>query len=159
MKINLLIDNPNLLPGYLNIDPTIKNPANGLIRADLGYLEEFIDDGECEEIIANHVMCYFDGNQIDRILSGWISKLAKGGLLKIVETDLHLVFRKYQTGELDIDKFNELLYGSQNKKWDYKKSFFDIKTLRDCLAGNGFQIKEVRKDSDSLSFQVTAEKL
>jgi len=161
LKLNLLLDNKNgQLSGFTNIDvmtPDDKDFEDLRVRGDVTPLSWICDNGECEELIARHILCYFPIASIGAILSGWITKIAKGGLITIEETDVELASYALVTGKIDPKEFQRIIYGGQSKKWDVKKSGLTTHTIIDFLEGSGFKI--LKKRLNDLNFVVQAVRL
>lgn len=89
----------------------------------------------CESIIADNVLQYFDFSKSLYILADWFSKLKIGGRLEVTIKDFREVAAKYIKGE----KVNvlEAVYG---KEQNYK-SLFDKESLYRLMQAAGFEIE------------------
>lgn len=142
MKVNLLIESKDFLKGYLNIDPFPQLEQPKVYEGDVSNLDKFIDQGEAEEIRAFHILSYFEANRIDDILLHWINKLALDGTLTIVDIDIREVSRKLYNCEYDISTANDIIYGKQEKQWQYRKSALSLGDIAQLLINKGLLITE-----------------
>lgn len=140
MKVNLLIDNPNVLSGYLNLDPCVMEPGDARIKSDISNLDNYVDDNECEEIRAHEVLTYFDSNKVDAILDNWIKKLRINGIIHICDVDMEEAYKGYKRGDFELLKLNEILFGGQDRKWNLRKCGLTITALEDAFKAKGLKV-------------------
>lgn len=141
-KVNLLLDNPgDVRNGYLNFDPqTPGQCSDGRIRAAVDDLSHTIDANELEELVAHDILDYFGVSEADRVLDHWLSRLAHGGTLSLSVVDLREVSRAVLANALDIADVNELLFGQQERAWQFKKCVFTLPVLVGMLRKKGYKI-------------------
>jgi hypothetical protein len=142
MKINLLIESKDFLKGYLNIDPFPQLEQPQVYEGDVSNIDKYVDNGEAEEIRAFHILSYFEANRVDDILLHWISKLALDGVLTLVDIDLREISRKLYNAEFDISAANDIIYGKQEKQWQYRKSALSLGDIAQLLTNKGLLVIE-----------------
>lgn len=142
MKVNLSINNPNCMVGYLNLDPFVTEAGSQKVKCDVSNIDDFLDSAECTELIARDVLTYFDSNTIDLMLNNWISKIRKNGTIELSDIDINRVYKAFARGDLDILSMNRLLFGEQTKKWDLRKCGLTMDCISEMLRNKGFQVIE-----------------
>jgi len=157
MKVNLLIDNGNVLSGYLNLDPCMMEVGDARIKTDISNLDEYVDDNECEEIRVHEILTYFDSNKVDNMLNNWISKLRKNGTIYISDIDLDESYKAYIRGDINLLKLNELLFGGQDRKWNLRKCGLNIISLEEALKSKGLKI--TKKYFEDYNFVIEAQRI
>lgn len=157
MKLNLILDNPNaVLSGYTNIDPFADENDKKRIKNDVSNLDNIVDDSECEEIRAVEVIEYYQRPDMDRMLSHWIKKLKRGGILTVIDVDLYNACRLYAAQAIDTKIINELLHGMQEKNWDYRKVNISLEDVQKYLESKSMSI--LSSKIVGLKFVIKAEK-
>lgn len=135
MKINLLINSPNdIRSGYLNIDPAADGKDCRVV-GDLAVLD-MVDGNECEEIVAHDILDAYAGENVDIVLSKWLSKLSHGGKLSLSFIDVRSVARALLNGEIDLETFNVYVHGSTY----LKKSCFTLTHMTEVFANSGYNV-------------------
>lgn len=110
MKINLLMNNKSgVLNNCLNLDPYGDNQARQ--KTDITNLDNIVDNGEADEILARDILCYFPLLETPRLIDGWLKKLRKGGKLLIEGTDYEKVCMDVYYGNLNFSDFHDMIYG------------------------------------------------
>jgi hypothetical protein len=145
MKINLLRNSPNVLNGYTNIDPYAK-PDSGKVFGEVMNLDDFVDDGEAEEIIAEDIIDFADSTILPSVLGNWVKKLAHGGRLIVGGVNLEDVAYGVTQGILPLDRANALLHGNSQHNWDTRKTTLTPDMLVDILRQYGLKIIKTRLD-------------
>ena len=144
MKINLLLDNPKgCLSGYLNVDPMSENDPNR-VSLDVTNFDAACDDAEASEINAIGVLTFFPAREINDIFTYWLKKLRHGGILRVGDIDLLEVAKATFMGAHSLEDANQLLYGEQDKKWNYRKCCLTVNQVSDALKAKGFRILKKR---------------
>ena len=121
------------LDGWVNID--ISNDSEADLLDNVATLESIADDS-CDIIYASHVLEHFGRNEYEGVLCVWLSKLKKGGLLRLAVPDIESALAWYRGNNL-----HELLgifYGGQRSPHDYNKMGFDEHSLTIKLEELGF---------------------
>lgn len=157
MKVNLTIDSPNALNGYLNLDPIVKDPGISKVKVDIMNIDDYVDNAECTELRAWGVLTYYDSNKIDNMINNWIAKLRIGAIISISDIDIERVFKAYQRGEINITQMNSLLFGEQQKNWDLRKCGLNMESVSEALKAKGLEITE--KTYHNFNFVVKAKRV
>lgn len=146
MKVNLLINEKNLAKaGYLNIDPYAKKQDEPLIvEGNPTVLENLVEDGEAEEIIAINIIDYVSHPKVNMILKQFFGKLSHKGILRIGFTDILATARRYYIGQIEESKIAEMLYGKCVDSWDTKKAALTLDSMKTKMEEIGFVIKSVK---------------
>lgn len=105
VKIRMTVGGQKLgLPGFIEVDPASpESPGN---PADLSQLAE---EGEALEIQATDVLDYYPFEFRTKLLTHWVSRLARGGVMVVGTREIVEVCRKVTLG--DISDFIQLIYG------------------------------------------------
>jgi len=114
MKLNLIMNEDDIIPSYLNVGPYISKESEYTKCSDIKNLDTFLDDGEAEEIIAYRVLKYISYNSIPSVLAHWGKKLKRGGKLIIEEVDVQNVCREFTYRRMDLTELNASLYGDED---------------------------------------------
>lgn len=161
MKLNLLLDNEKgQLNSYVNIDPFAldeKTDTDIRIKGDITPLDWIVDNGECDEIIARHILCYFPMSVVGQTVASWLKKIKKNGTIVIAETDIALIAEAFTWNKLTINQTQKILYGDQNKSWNIKKSGLTIQSVNDFLEGSGFKI--IKRRFHDYNFTIVAKRM
>lgn len=139
-KINLLIDEKDsVLNGYINIDP-FADGTDSRIQGDISNLDHLVDDAEADEIIAKDIIGFFEINRVDSIIDNWLKKLAKGGKLILYFLDLESCVQAYIEGKINHEQLNRLVYGDQNKAWNFRNNSLFLIESCDIFKNKGYKI-------------------
>lgn len=157
MKVNLSIGNPNCRIGYLNLDPLVTEPGSQKVKSDVSNIDEYVDNGECDELIASDILSYFDSNKVDDMLTNWLRKIRKNGIIEINDIDINSAFKSYQRGEIDITKMNSLIFGEQIRGWDLRKCGLTLDCVSEILRNKGFEI--IKTSYHNYNFIVRAKRI
>lgn len=146
MKLNLLLDNgADLRSGFINVDPIApENDEQGRLKSDVSNLDDVCCDNEADEIVALDILDYYPGGAADKILSNWLRKLKHGGKLTFSVVDYREVARAVLANSISPDDVNELLYGKQEKKWQFKKGAFTLQQLVEVLSNMDYKVLSKR---------------
>ncbi len=142
MKLNLLLDNPgDCRSGFINVDPCAPDGDEfGRVRGEIWRLDAIADAGEVAEIVALDLLDNCQAMEVDDVLVGWLSRLKHGGMLTLSVVDLREVSRSVLNGNISIMDANELLFGKQERPWQFKKSVFTLSQLVEVLGNLGYRI-------------------
>ena len=135
MKINLKLGGKDK-NGYLNID--------GLKGMELRNLDEYVDDAECIEVLAEDILDYLQINEARSVLAHWISKLRHGGKLIVGGTDIAEVCRMFYKRAIDLESLNEILHGNFQEAWSVKLSHTTMEELASFLESQGIKVTKKR---------------
>lgn len=144
MKVNLLLSGDGPRSGFLNIDP-FAPPDDALkTRGDICNLDEYVDDAECDELIALDVLDFLPSPELDNVLDNWIRKIRHGGTIVIGGVDIREVANGLIRQELTLEQANKLLYGTQTAPFDYRKASLTLQKLVEIFQARGFKILQKR---------------
>lgn len=131
MKVRLAIDDFHL-NGFLLISPLDgKNPIK---------IDQFVDDGECEEIILEDILDYVPTSQVMNYIKSLSAKLKHGGTLTICGKDIEILSEEFIRGDINIIDFNKLVFGLQNHAWNFKNNFITLNDLNEIFLSLGMKI-------------------
>jgi hypothetical protein len=155
MKVNLLYKSNNLLSGFINIDPFSSKEdieSNKKIQGNIGDLDWVVEDSECTQIIAEDVLNYFAGPEVDQVIENWVRKLRHKGTIIIGGVDLFEVCRGIDGRYIDLVNANILLYGEDGEK----KSILSSIDLSKALRNLGLKI--IKNRCNSYKYIIEAER-
>ena len=148
MKVLLTIDDQSL-NGYRKISPI--NGENPL------FLDRWIDDGECYEIIVDGILDYVPFEQLQNYVTGLSKKLAKNGKLIVVGTDALEIAHSYFSGIIDTPQYNKLVYGEKRHSWEFKQGMLQLEEL--CELFKSLNLKIINKRLYNFKYSITVERL
>ena len=150
LKVNIGVRLNPVLNGYLNLDLAAQPNENDRIHADIYKLDNLLDHNECDEIILNDSLDYLPyGQARQTALQHIMTKLAHGGKLIIMGSDIYEVCRLGHLGQLDVQALNSIVYGIG------KKSFVrPMDNVQMVLSSGQFESEEVKYNSN-VPFQYT----
>lgn len=134
MKINILYDNPEIVTGYVNVDPFVMD--NPDIQCTSPDNLHFCSDGEAEEIVCNNVLSYYRIDKAERVMQHFIQKLSHQGTLTIQDLNPYSITRKVTLRELNIVDLNKYLFGEKHPK----KSLIGIDEIANLMTHLGLRI-------------------
>jgi hypothetical protein len=160
MKLNLLYGpGPIHGEGFLNINPFSDKDTDTQKQGGVENLDEFVDDGEAEQIIALDVIDYLEINKVVPVIVGWVKKLKHGGIITIGGVDLYEVSRNFFRYNISLLQANELIHGKSDMPFLVKKTQFTLKGVIDLLQGQlGLKILKKRLDQETLRYCVEAQR-
>ena len=149
MKINLKLGGEDK-NGYLNID--------GLKGMELRNLDEYVDDAECLEILAENILDYIPREDIEFALNNWAGKIRHQGILVIGGTEVKEVSKLFANGALSIEQWNVSVHGSQSEgsQWDVKLNQFTLEKA--CGELESRDLVVTKKRVNGLEFIVEGER-
>ena len=91
-------------------------------------------------IYASHVFEYVDREEGLEVLKKWVSKLKKGGTLRIAVPDFQSMAKLYIEDSVPLDKFLGPLFGKMKMDDEtiYHKTVYDFTSLKKLLTDAGF---------------------
>ncbi len=154
MKINLGCGN-DVRIGYMNIDRFQANqvPPETYKQGDISSLDWLTEDGTVEEMVALDCIEYLPYETIKPALANWCQKLIDGGVLKILVPDCFAVAKAFSQGQLSLDEYLQITFGSQNEN-DKRLSAIDAITLIDILQEIGMTVSLKRYDGIAIYIEV-----
>jgi|TARA_R100000808_G_scaffold2804_3_gene10529 predicted SAM-dependent methyltransferase len=147
MKVNLTIGGAKK-SGYLNID--------ALENLEIRNLDEYVDNAECFEIIADDVIDYLPRQEISVVIDNWVSKLRHQGTIVIGGTDAYEVCKMFSQNAIDLQELNNLFHGQQTQEWDVRLNQLTLQTVSEELEKRG--LKTLKKRINGFKFSVEAER-
>lgn len=155
MKLNLVWGTgPEYGIDYLTINPFVQQENEHIKRGDVCNLDNMVDNGELQELIAYDVIDYVDKSRVIPTIQHWLGKIAHGGKVVIGGVDMYEVSRGLTRYELDVIQANELLHGAGDKPYMLKRTNFTILGICDVLTSCNFKI--IKRNLDGYKFVVEA---
>lgn len=115
------------------------------VKGDIANLDAHVEANEAEEIIALDILHYFPSAVAVEVLRGWVSKLAHGGTLTLSFVDCKEAARGLLNEDLTIEEFSGLIYGKQQKPWEFRKCGFSVVHVASVFeADPGFRVMQKR---------------
>ncbi len=99
---------------WINIDAD----SNDDIKPDLQCRAEELpfEDNSVDEIYAGHLLEHFDMNDGEKALKEWKRVLKPGGIITITVPDVEKGLKCLLKGEIGLDWFNQIVYGSPERE-------------------------------------------
>lgn len=140
MRLNLGCGT-DIRAGHLNIDRLSPNQAPPDIyqQGDISSLDWLTENNMVEEILAIDCLDYLPINVIKQTLINWAQKLTINGVLKIKVSDCHLTAKAFFQGQLNLQEYLQIIFGTQNNN-DNRLSAIDTVTLLNILQEIGLTI-------------------
>jgi len=126
--------------GFINVDILPFSHIHYIHRVD--DLSIFPDE-YADLIYASHLLEHLSYNNTLAILKEWYRVLKKGGIIRISVPDFDKLIEVYSYEQKDIKTIIGPLMGGQDYEYNYHKSVFNEKYLKDLLISSGFT--EVRR--------------
>jgi len=147
MKINITIGGADK-NGYLNI--------SALKDLEIRNLDEYVDNAECFEIIAEDIVDYMPKQELSKVLDNWVGKLRHQGMIVIGGTDVYEVCKMFAQEALSLEELNNLMHGEQSQGWDVRLNQLTLQQMCNELEGRG--LKVLKKRINGFKFSVEAER-
>jgi hypothetical protein len=156
MKIQLLLADNSPRSDFTNIDPFA--PPGDLLRkqGNFANLTEFVDDAECEELVALDIIDFLSIASRQVVLDHWITKIRHGGIITIGGLDIVDITRAVSTQQISIGQANLYIYGQQSAPWQHRYSSVDVKTMILTLQEKGLRI--LKRRTNNFFYMITAER-
>jgi predicted SAM-dependent methyltransferase len=126
---------PINMQGWINIDARsyehVHVVSNGF------ELREFAD-GAISEIYLCHVLEHFSFEEAEALLKSLKVKLRQGGVIRISVPSFDKLIDVYKLSGLDINKVKLALMGGQDYQYNFHKSLYNLKSLRELLEHCGY---------------------
>ncbi|MDD5367989.1 MAG: hypothetical protein PHQ40_02795 [Anaerolineaceae bacterium] len=145
------------LPGYINVD--YREVPDVDIIADIHRLP--FEPGTLSEIASAHLVEHFREHHFKKvILPYWKQLLSAGGCLRIICPNWAAMLDRLNTGEMSLEEFKLLTFGSQDYQGDDHFAMYTPDSLKNALIENGLEqvefITEVRMNSICPEMEVVA---
>ena len=145
MKIRLAFDDFEL-NGYELISPLKgKNPLK---------LDEYIDNGEADEIICDSILEYVPVSNLMDFIKVLATKIKHGGTIVFTGQDLMMLAEQYIRGEIDILSLNKTLYGLANHAWNFKLSCVTLSDVNEICQQLNLKVLERKLNNTEFVIKV-----
>jgi predicted SAM-dependent methyltransferase len=126
---------PINIEGWINIDARAYHHVH--ILSDGFGLSEFTD-GAISEIYLCHVLEHFSFEEAEALLKSLKVKLRLGGAIRISVPCFDRLIEVYKLSDSDITKVKFALMGGQDYQYNFHKSLYNLKSLRELLERCGY---------------------
>lgn len=119
------------------------------LHCDIRDLKQYVGDGECEYIMAVHVLEHFAGVEIDGVFKMLHDLLKVGGRLDVIVPNF-----RYHAQLLRENKDYDAVrycFGDQRDEYDFHKTAFTPMILKDRLEKAGFLVLNLEEDTSLLA--------
>jgi hypothetical protein len=147
VKVLITIDD-NTLNDYQKISPL--NGDNPL------FLDKYLDDGECQEIILDGIIDYVPIEHTQQYVTSLAKKLKIGGKLIIIGIDALEVAQSYYNGIINTIQFNKLTFGEKRHTWEFKQGLVQLEELCELL--KSLNLKIINKRLYNFKYSITVER-
>lgn len=137
MKLNLGCGK-NIRSDFVNVD-RLPFKAEHYKQGDIRSLDWLVEDSTVDEILAIDCLEYFIAKDVKLAVENWASKLSTGGVMKILVPDGHLVAKSFYQGQLSLQEYQTITFGTQEGN-DSRLSVIDATTLLAILKDCGLTI-------------------
>ncbi len=142
-RLNLGCGN-DIRNGFVNVD-RLSTKSDNYRQGDIQSLDWLVEDSTVDEILAIDCLEYIPSKNIKTTVANWINKLSSGGVIKISVPDCHLVAKSFSQGQLSLQEYQVIVFGTQEHN-DDRLSFIDSSTLLEILKEFGLTISLKRYD-------------
>lgn len=159
MLVNLIYGNKShkvIGENVLNICPFDLGDED-IVICKVDKLNDYIFDFEAEEIRAVEVIDYLTLSNARLALEHWMNKLRSGGKLVLVFTDSLQAAKSYVNRQIDVDKFNILVHGTQEKPFLTKRCCLTIIAVCEVLRNLGMKITKKKLDGTTAIIEAIKE--
>lgn len=129
-----------ILKDGLPVRADMRDDVNADYRCDVRDLP--FQSESFDVVFSSHTLEHFQHGSVPRVLDEWLRVLKPGGELRLIVPDLEVAAKRILEGNLDREAF-AILYGGQSAQWDFHKTGFTSKTLRELLESKGLRIKKI----------------
>lgn len=137
---------PINIQGWINVDARSYEHVH--VVSDGFELREFAD-GAISEIYLCHVLEHFSFEEAEALLKSLKVKLRQGGVIRISVPSFDRLIEVYTLSGSDITKVKFALMGGQDYQYNFHKSLYNLKSLRELLEHCGYSnIREWKTLSD-----------
>lgn len=143
MKINICCGYTNKLENFSNFNFFNEDDYEKL---NIDEINQYIDDGEIDEILAINTINFIDYKNIYDVLKTWFHKLKYGGTITLSFFDIVEASRLLTVGKLNIDEARKIIYGNQNINKDYFKSGATLEEVKNIFNSFKCTIEFCKRD-------------
>lgn len=126
---------PINIQGWINVDARAYEHVH--VVSDGFELREFAD-GAISEIYLCHVLEHFSFEEAEALLKSLKVKLRQGGVIRISVPSFDRLIEVYKLSGSDITKVKFALMGGQDYQYNFHKSLYNLKSLRELLEHCGY---------------------
>jgi predicted SAM-dependent methyltransferase len=126
---------PINIQGWINVDARSYEHVH--VVSDGFELREFAD-GAISEIYMCHVLEHFSFKDAEALLKSLKVKLRQGGVIRISVPSFDRLIDVYKLSGADITKIKFALMGGQDYQYNFHKSIYNLKSLRELLESCGY---------------------
>jgi predicted SAM-dependent methyltransferase len=126
---------PINIQGWINVDARSYEHVH--VVSDGFELREFAD-GAISEIYLCHVLEHFSFEEAEALLKSLKVKLRQGGVIRISVPSFDRLIEVYKLSGADINKVKFALMGGQDYQYNFHKSLYNLKSLRELLVHCGY---------------------
>jgi predicted SAM-dependent methyltransferase len=126
---------PINIQGWINVDARAYEHVH--VVSDGFELREFAD-GAISEIYLCHVLEHFSFEEAEALLKSLKVKLRQGGVIRISVPSFDRLIEIYTLCDSDITKVKFALMGGQDYQYNFHKSLYNLKSLRELLEHCGY---------------------
>jgi predicted SAM-dependent methyltransferase len=126
---------PINIQGWINVDARSYEHVH--VVSDGFDLREFAD-GAISEIYLCHVLEHFSFEEAEALLKSLKVKLRQGGVIRISVPSFDRLIEVYKLSGSDITKVKFALMGGQDYQYNFHKSLYNLKSLRELLEHCGY---------------------
>jgi len=137
MKINLGCGQ-DIRSGFVNVD-RFPGKLDNYKQGDIQSLDWLTEDSTVDKILALDCLEYLPEKKVKSTVENWASKLSVGGVIKILVPDCHLVAKSFHQGQLSLQEYQTIMFGTQEHD-DDRLSVIDSATLSEMLKDCGLTI-------------------
>lgn len=141
MRLDIGAGNPDqgeVQPNGFVLNDVEKHPNIDLV-CNIKDLLEFIPEGYCSEVRASHILEHFGTNEVVEVVKIIYKLLEKGGRLTIFVPNflwhMQLLLEDHEKEAI------HYAFGGQLDQYDYHKTAFTPKILKETLERNGFTVE------------------
>lgn len=144
MKINICLGNSNNpLNGYINTNIYENNEFKACHPENLN---DIVDDGEAEEILAVNILNYIEYSKVKNVVINWYKKLKYDGTMTISFFDFLETSRLLTTQFISIDDARKLFFGEQIDSWQFFKSGISLTDIKKYFCDINAKIEYCKRD-------------
>ena len=126
---------PVNIQGWINVDA--RSNAHVHVVSDGFDLREFAD-GAIAEIYLCHVLEHFSFEEAKALLKNLKLKMREDGIIRISVPSFDRLIEIYKLSGADIKKIKFALMGGQDYQYNFHKSVYNLKSLRELLESCGY---------------------
>lgn len=126
---------PINIQGWINVD--VRTYDHVHLVSEGFKLREFTDEA-IAEIYLCHVLEHFSFEEAEALLKSLKVKLRPGGLIRISVPSFDRLIEVYKLSGSDITTVKYALMGGQDYEYNFHKSLYNLKSLRELLEHSGY---------------------